>query len=116
LKKLDLDEARVREARDLALRVCRPVEELIERHTTVAVERAVLRLVGVDGAIGEGVDARPYPNLAIERIRDQVGLARGAAVPFFDGRTTRRMPGPQPERPHGRRTEGSWLAAGSAKG
>jgi beta-lysine 5,6-aminomutase alpha subunit len=84
LKKLDLDEARVREARDLALRVCRPVEELIERHTTVAVERALLRLVGVDGAIGEGVDARPFPNLVIERIREQVGLDRGAAVPFFD--------------------------------
>jgi beta-lysine 5,6-aminomutase alpha subunit len=89
LKKLDLDDARVREARDLAERVCRPVEDLIERHTTVAIERAVLRLLGVDGAIGEGVDARPYANLAVERIREQLGLARGAAVPFFDavGRT-----------------------------
>jgi beta-lysine 5,6-aminomutase alpha subunit len=84
LKKLDLDEARVREARELALRVCRPVEELIERHTTVAVERAILRLVGVDGAVGEGVDARPFPNLVVERMREQLGLSRGSAVPFFD--------------------------------
>jgi beta-lysine 5,6-aminomutase alpha subunit len=84
LKKLHLDEARVREARDLATRVCRPVEELIERHTTVAVERAILRLVGLDGAVGDGVDARPFPNLVVDRIREQTGLARGASVPFFD--------------------------------
>ena len=74
----------VREARDLALRVCRPVEELIERHTTVAVERAVLRLVGLDGGLGDGVDVRPFPNLVVDRVAEQVGLSRGVSVPFFD--------------------------------
>jgi beta-lysine 5,6-aminomutase alpha subunit len=84
LKKLHLDEAVVREARDLAARVCRPVEELIERHTTVAIERSILRLFGVDGALEVEEATRPYANLAVDRIREQVGLGRGAAVPFFD--------------------------------
>jgi beta-lysine 5,6-aminomutase alpha subunit len=84
MKKLGLDEALVREARDLAGAICRPVEAMIEAHTTVAIERAILRLCGLDGAVGEGVDARPHPNLVVEAVRDQVGLARGAAVPVFD--------------------------------
>jgi beta-lysine 5,6-aminomutase alpha subunit len=84
VKKLGLDDALVQEARDLATRICRPVEDLIARHTTVAVERAVLRLCGLDGAIGEGVEARPYPNLVVDRVREQVGLERGVAVPVFD--------------------------------
>jgi beta-lysine 5,6-aminomutase alpha subunit len=84
LKKLHLDEAVVREARDLAMRVCRPVEDLIERHTTVAVERSILRLLGVDGALPSDEAPRPYANLTIDRILEQVGLARGAAIPFLD--------------------------------
>jgi len=83
VKKLGLEGALVREARDLATRICRPVEDLVARHTTVSVERAVLRLCGLDGAIGEGIDARPYPNLVVDAVRDQAGLERGAAVPVF---------------------------------
>jgi hypothetical protein len=83
VKKLGLDEALLREARDLATRICRPVEDLVTRHTTVSVERAVLRLCGLDGAIGEGIDARPYPNLVVDAVREQAGLERGVAVPVF---------------------------------
>ncbi len=84
MKKLGLDEALVQEARDLATLTCRPVEDLVASHTTVSVERAVLRLCGLDGAIGEGMDARPYPNLVVDTVREQVGLERGVAVPVFD--------------------------------
>jgi len=84
VKKLELDDALVAEARDLARRICRPVEDLIEGHTTVAIERAVLRLCGLDGAVGEGVEARPFPNLLVDAVGDQVGLERGASVPVFD--------------------------------
>jgi beta-lysine 5,6-aminomutase alpha subunit len=84
VKKLELDEGLVAEARELARRVCRPVEELIERHTTVAIERAVLRMCGLDGAVGQGVDARPFANLVADAVRRQVGLDRGVAIPVFD--------------------------------
>jgi D-Lysine 5,6-aminomutase TIM-barrel domain of alpha subunit len=84
MKKLGLDDALVQEARDLAVRICQPVEAMIERHTTVSIERAVLRLCGLDGAVGEGVDARPYANLVVEAVRKDVGLDRGVAIPVFD--------------------------------
>jgi beta-lysine 5,6-aminomutase alpha subunit len=84
VKKLDLDPALVTEARDRAARIAEPVERMIDRHTTVAIERAILRLCGLDGAVGEGVDARPFPNLVVEAVRNQIGLGRGVTVPVFD--------------------------------
>jgi beta-lysine 5,6-aminomutase alpha subunit len=84
VKKLHLDQALVAEARDLAARIAGPVEEMIEAHTTVSIERAIVRLCGLDGAVGEGVDARPFPNLVVGAVRDQVGLGRGVTVPLFD--------------------------------
>ena len=47
--KLDLDPARSARARALAARAGRPVVELARSHTTVSVERAMLRLAGIDG-------------------------------------------------------------------
>jgi hypothetical protein len=91
VKKLGLDEGLVREARDLAATVCRPVQELIGAHTTVAVERSVLRLYGLEGAVGEWILARPFPNLVAEAVREQVGLERGAAVPVFDAMARERL-------------------------
>ena len=84
MKKLHVDQSLVAKARELAARIARPVEAMLEAHTTVAIERAVLRLLGLDGAVGEGIDARPFPNLVVDAVRDQVGLERGVAVPVFD--------------------------------
>ncbi|MDQ3987178.1 MAG: lysine 5,6-aminomutase subunit alpha, partial [Actinomycetota bacterium] len=50
---------------------------------TVSIERACLRLVGVDGIQGEGADAVPTPNVVIDRIRAAMGLERGVMIPFF---------------------------------
>jgi beta-lysine 5,6-aminomutase alpha subunit len=44
---LDLDPALVARARELAARAAQPVVDLAHRHTTVSVERAVLRLAGL---------------------------------------------------------------------
>ena len=43
---LELDPAVVRRARDLAARAAAPVVAMARSHTTVSVERAVLRLAG----------------------------------------------------------------------
>jgi beta-lysine 5,6-aminomutase alpha subunit len=47
---LGLDPAMVREARELAAIAGGPIVEMARTHTTVSVERAVLRLGGLDGA------------------------------------------------------------------
>ena len=53
--KLGLDPATVREARELAGSAGEPITEMARTHTTVSVERAVLRLAGLDGADPDGM-------------------------------------------------------------
>ena len=83
LGRLDIDSGSVAECRELAAEICQPLEKLATTHTTVSIERACLRLVGVDGVDGEGVEGAPVPNLVVERISDSVGLERGALIPFM---------------------------------
>ena len=51
---LALDEKMVDRCRQMAARIAKPVEQMINTHTTVAIERAVLRLLGVEGAVKQG--------------------------------------------------------------
>ena len=60
-------------------RAAQPVVDLAHRHTTVSVERAVLRLAGLTGTdpvTGEGrtEDRVPWVNRVVDAVRDQVGL------------------------------------------
>ncbi len=68
---LKLDQGLIDEARALAQHIVNPVVDYINRHTTVAIERATLRLIGVDGVDEEGV---PLPNRVVE-----------AALPLLPG-------------------------------
>lgn len=80
-RKLDLDPALVRRARQLARRAGRPVVDLARTHTTVSVERAVLRLAGLTGADPEGT---PWVNRLVDAVRADVDLSHGVALPVFD--------------------------------
>jgi beta-lysine 5,6-aminomutase alpha subunit len=79
--KLDLDGATVRRVRQLAGRAGEPVVDLARTHTTVSVERAVLRLAGVSGA---DVDGIPWVNRLVDAVVADVGLGHGVALPVFD--------------------------------
>ena len=78
---LGLDPAVVREARELAAAAGRPIVEMAHTHTTVSVERAVLRLGGLDGADGDGM---PWVNHVVDAVADGCGLAHGVALPAWD--------------------------------
>ncbi|MDQ7906204.1 lysine 5,6-aminomutase subunit alpha [Phytohabitans sp. ZYX-F-186] len=79
--KLGLDPVTVARARALAAEVGRPVVELARSHTTVSVERAVLRLAGVTGADPDGI---PWVNRLVDAVAADVGLGHGVALPVFD--------------------------------
>ncbi|MER7417018.1 lysine 5,6-aminomutase subunit alpha [Micromonospora peucetia] len=79
--KLDLDPRLVARARELARRAGQPVVDLARSHTTVSVERAVLRLAGVTGADPDGI---PWVNRLVDAVVADVGLGHGVAVPVFD--------------------------------
>jgi beta-lysine 5,6-aminomutase alpha subunit len=90
---LPIDDAVVAECRALAGRVAKGVQDFIDAHTTVSIERTVLRAYGVDGADPNGV---PLVNTCVER-QLKAGphcLARGIA--FWLGRALARgAAGPQ---------------------
>jgi beta-lysine 5,6-aminomutase alpha subunit len=83
--RLDLDPAAVATARRLARRAAEPIVQLARTHTTVSIERAVLRLAGLTGADAEGM---PWVNRLTDAVADQVGLGGGVAVPVFDAMLT----------------------------
>ena len=75
---LHLDRALVERARELAAAIVYPVSEFIAAHSTVSVERSVVRLLGVDGVGAEDV---PLPNLIVDSL-DERDRSRGAALAF----------------------------------
>ena len=78
---LELDPVTIRKARTLARKAGAPVVSLATRHTTVSVERAVLRLAGLEGADVEGI---PWVNRLVDVVREQVGLEHGVSLPVWD--------------------------------
>ena len=74
---LPIDPAVVEECRSLAAQVADQVQGFIGAHTTVSIERTVLRAFGVDGVDGECV---PLVNRCVERFRQSGALGRGIAA------------------------------------
>ena len=81
--RLAIDPGVVAECRSLAEEISAPLEALAGTHTTASIERASLRLIGVDGTEGSGTEAEPIPNRVADAIRSAVGLERGAMLPFM---------------------------------
>jgi beta-lysine 5,6-aminomutase alpha subunit len=82
---LPIDNSVVDECRALADDVAAGVQRFIDAHTTVSIERTVLRAYGVDGADAEGV---PLVNTCVDRYLAADSLGRGIA--FWLGRALAR--------------------------
>lgn len=74
--KLNLDKELVEKARQHAKNVAIDTQNFIDKHTTVAVERTILRLLGVDKVNTEGV---PLPNVVVDHLCERGLLSGGAA-------------------------------------
>lgn len=75
MNKLNLDPQQVARGRELAKQIVDGVQKHLEERTTVSVERAVLRLLGVDGVDAAEV---PLPNIVVEELRKAGILDKGA--------------------------------------
>ena len=75
---LRIDRDAVERCRKLAAAITDPIEEFIASHSTVSVERAVLRLLGVDGITPQEV---PLPNAVVDLLSAD-DLEHGVALPF----------------------------------
>src|SRR3984885_8292570 len=67
-----------------AAEIANDVQRYIDAHTTVGVERTILRAYGADGVDDQGA---PLVNTAVDRYREAGLLGRGIA--FFLGRALR---------------------------
>lgn len=74
--KLNLDQNLIDSARVSARHIAEDMQKFIDVHTTVAVERTILRLLGVDGVDDVGT---PLPNVIVDNIKANGGLNVGAA-------------------------------------
>ncbi len=75
---LRLDQSKIDAARAAAQAIAQDIQSFVDRHTTVAIERAVLRLLGVDGV---NVEQIPLPNIIVDAVARAGRLNRG--VSFF---------------------------------
>ncbi len=74
--KLHLNQQKVGEARASARHIAEDTQGFIDLHTTVTVERAVCRLLGIDGVNAVEV---PLPNVVVDHLADKGLLTGGAA-------------------------------------
>ena len=82
---LSLNTQSISRCRELAQQIAKPIEELISSHTTIAIERATLRLLGVNGAVIKGGQWYPETNAIIEELHKEKVLGRGALYWFVNG-------------------------------
>ncbi len=80
MSRLHLDKAQISRARARARRIARRVSDEMSALTTTSVERATLRLLGIDGVDANGV---PLPNRVVAHLQGQALLQHGAAAPVI---------------------------------
>ena len=78
--KLGLDFNKVDAAKGLAREIALDVQNFVENYSTVAVERTLCRLIGIDGVDANDV---PLPNVVVNEIHEAGLLGQG--VLYFMG-------------------------------
>src|SRR5207253_1520200 len=91
MAQLFVDAEKIARARELARSAAMGVQAFIDRHSTVSIERTVLRLLGIAGVGSRGA---PLANLMVDRLREAGVLQQGAA--YWLGRALRAAPGKDP--------------------
>jgi len=91
--KLNLDFDLVKRARSAAKKIALDVQDFIDLHTTVTVERTVVRLIGIDGVDEIGT---PLPNVVVDHVKENGGIERGIAfwlgnASVYTGKTPQEM-------------------------
>ena len=72
--KVGIDFAKVAEARKASEAIANEVQEFVDAHTTVTVERTLCRFLGIDGIDNNGV---PLPNVLVNFLIENGMLSNG---------------------------------------
>lgn len=79
---LELNQQTLIESRRLAAQIVSKVKPTIDAHTTVSIERAALRLIGVEGSIKQQGVNYPVVNFIVDQLREDRVLNKGALFWF----------------------------------
>ena len=77
MSKLGLNQELIAKARASAHKVAADVQAFIDEHTTVTVERAVCRLLGIDGVNEVEV---PLPNVVVDHLKEKRSTFRWCCI------------------------------------
>jgi beta-lysine 5,6-aminomutase alpha subunit len=78
---ISLNTKQIDRLKQLAKEIADQIQTFISRHSSVSVERTILRLYGVDGTDSDGT---PLPNKIVNKLRGKGGLESGVSR-FFAG-------------------------------
>jgi beta-lysine 5,6-aminomutase alpha subunit len=76
---IPLDNEQIQRVKALADQIAQQTQEFVARHSSVSVERTILRLYGVDGVDDKGT---PLPNRIVEILQEKGEIARGVSKAF----------------------------------
>ncbi|MDM8550492.1 lysine 5,6-aminomutase subunit alpha [Desulfobacterales bacterium HSG2] len=79
MAKIPLNPEQTGRVKQLAKEIADQVQGIIQKHSSVSVERTILRLYGVDGVDSEGT---PLPNRLVEILQEKHGLESGVSRAF----------------------------------
>ena len=74
--KLSINSKKIDDARAFAKQIALGLKWLLDGYSSVTIERAVLRLLGIDGATSDGT---PYPNVIVDYLKENKIIDKGAA-------------------------------------
>ena len=77
MNKLNLNQEQINSCRKYASLIADDVQNFIDRHTTISVERTVLRLLGVDGIDDFSV---PLPNKMVDDVVENGDISKGVSI------------------------------------
>lgn len=77
--KLEIDPKLKNNARESAARIAGSFKWLFDEYSSLTIERTVLRLLGIDGALEDG---KPLPNVVVDHLQAKNTLVQGAAIPL----------------------------------
>lgn len=81
---LELNHQSLIECRRLASEIVKKVKPMIDAHTTTSIERATLRLIGVEGAVKKMGLQYPLVNIIVDQLKEDRVLSRGALFWFIN--------------------------------
>jgi len=86
--KLDLNPDLVLRARNAAKSITGSFSWLFEGYSSVTIERTVVRMMGLDGALP---DDKPLPNVVVDHLQEKKALDQGAAIRLANAMLVKKM-------------------------